>query len=253
MQACALPRDHMAPRSPAMRMLPPPAAGPVPALPRTLIAPCRCCPSARAHAARQAVGLSFTCALCVAALLEWALNFCLGCFFFSLAVRFGFVPPHVYATYNNSHTEVCVCVCLKGNMCMAVAGSCLRCCMQHARAEGVLHGLCVGNTKPSMQARGCVRGGAACLPFVCFYGARHAAHPSSTRRLLLPPTHLCTQTAYTYDEANKRLAEGAAPSLVKHFDEQVHVRVDYKYKVRGPQRGGGGDQIRPTGRWPRSL
>lgn len=92
----------------------------------------------------KAVGLSFTCALGAAALLEWALNFCLGCFFFSLAVKFGLVPEDVYTTYNNSHVEA----------------------------------------------------------------------------------------AYQYDDFNKRLNEGVPPSLAKHFDEKVHVTVDYKYKVR---------------------
>ena len=57
------------------------------------------------------VGLSFTCALGVAALLESAVGFCLGCFFFSIMVQIGLMPADIYVVFTN--TCVCACMCVQ--------------------------------------------------------------------------------------------------------------------------------------------
>ncbi|KAG2443533.1 hypothetical protein HXX76_001885 [Chlamydomonas incerta] len=52
------------------------------------------------------VGLSFTCALGAAALMESAIDFCLGCWMFGLMIKFGLVKDSVYQTFINSKVEI---------------------------------------------------------------------------------------------------------------------------------------------------
>ncbi len=52
------------------------------------------------------VGLSITCVLLFAQLLEWSIGFCLGCFFFGLMIQFGLVPKTVYNIFTAIVPEV---------------------------------------------------------------------------------------------------------------------------------------------------
>lgn len=56
-------------------------------------------------AAFKYVGLAFTCGLAGAAGLEGLIGFCLGCWMFGLAIRFGLVSPQVYMVYTSSRDE----------------------------------------------------------------------------------------------------------------------------------------------------
>ncbi|KAG2497195.1 hypothetical protein HYH03_004784 [Edaphochlamys debaryana] len=51
------------------------------------------------------VGLSFACALGAASLMEWALDFCLGCWMFGMMIKFGLVKDTVYQTFINTKDE----------------------------------------------------------------------------------------------------------------------------------------------------
>lgn len=51
------------------------------------------------------VGLAVTCALGMAALLECAIDFCLGCWMFQMMNRFGLVSSNVYQTFINTKEE----------------------------------------------------------------------------------------------------------------------------------------------------
>ncbi|PNH09480.1 Glutaredoxin-C6 [Tetrabaena socialis] len=51
------------------------------------------------------VGLALTCVLGLCALLEAALYFCVACWMFGLAIRFGFMSDGVYTTFINSKVE----------------------------------------------------------------------------------------------------------------------------------------------------
>ncbi|KXZ47349.1 hypothetical protein GPECTOR_36g72 [Gonium pectorale] len=52
------------------------------------------------------VGLAFTCAFGMAALLDSVVDFCLGCWMFGLMIRFGLVSDTVYQTFIDSKAEV---------------------------------------------------------------------------------------------------------------------------------------------------
>jgi tellurite resistance protein TehA-like permease/glutaredoxin len=54
----------------------------------------------------QYVACAFMAGLAVASGMEWALDFCLGCLFYSLGIQFGIFPDYVYRIYTSSKQEV---------------------------------------------------------------------------------------------------------------------------------------------------
>ena len=53
----------------------------------------------------QYVGCAFMAGLAGASGLEWALDFCLGCWFFSIGIYLGLIPDHVYRIYTSTRQE----------------------------------------------------------------------------------------------------------------------------------------------------
>lgn len=51
------------------------------------------------------VGMAFMAALAAASGLEWALDFCLGCKFYSIGIWLGLIPDHVYRIYTSTKQE----------------------------------------------------------------------------------------------------------------------------------------------------